>query len=765
MGYFFNTLRERLATKLIVSVGIVLAVALSAWTWFNIHNQRDKLTQNVTQDIARLTNTIKLGTHYAMMLNSRPDITQIINNIAQQKEIKAIRIYNKSGEIKFSNKSGEINQQTAITDEACHICHRSEPPRQHLSLDQRTRMIRRSNGPRLMGIVSPIRNEPDCTTAACHFHHEDQTILGVLDVVVSLENTDKFILTLEKYTIGFTVILFITIALIIWLLVMRFVNQPIQKLIRGTRLIAKGDYHAKVDIRQSDEMGKLARAVNQMANEIDRKQTEVNTQKQEYQRLFEQVPCFITVVDRNFHLNQFNTEFARHFEPKYNDYCFFAYKGRNEKCEHCPVEKTFSDGKPHFGEESGIDKYGETKHWIVRTAPITNEKGEVIAAMEMCLDITPRKRLEEQLKSSEEKYYAIFNNIPNPVFVLDNNTLEILDCNESVEGVYGYEKAELISRPFMDLFLENEADYYREKITTSATINKVKQYDKNGHRLYVNIRVSPSEFAGLKVYLITTSDITQRLETEQQLVQASKMATLGEMATGIAHELNQPLSVIKTASGFLLKKQQSGAEVAAQTFQSMLEKIDSNIDRATKIINHMRDIARKSDLQLQPMRIQEVISKAYEMFQQQLKLREISVEWELPEDLPRINGDPDRLEQVFINLFVNARDAIEEKWGGRDYGADDKKIRISGRTENHSVVIEFSDTGPGIPKNMADRIFEPFFTTKEAGKGTGLGLSISYGIIRDCGGHISVAAGGSGARFILKFPVRRENEESTDPNR
>ncbi len=765
MGKLFNTLKERLATKLIVSVGIVLALSLTAWTVFNIHHQRDKLTHNVTKNIDRLSTTIKLGTRYAMMLNSRPDITQIINNIAQQKEIKAIRIYNKKGEIKFSSKSGEINRKTEITDAACRICHRTDAPQQHLQLTQRTRMLKNTDGPRMMGIVSPIRNERDCTTAGCHFHREDQTVLGVLDVVVSLENTDKFISMLEEYTIGFTIALFLAISLILWLLVLRFVNQPIQKLIEGTRLISKGDYYAKVHINQSDEMGRLGQAINQMADGIGRKQEELNKQKQEYQKLFEQVPCFITVVDRSFHLTQFNREFAEHFEPKYNDYCFFAYKGRQEKCEYCPVEKTFADGKPHFAEESGIDKYGETKHWIVRTTPITNDKGEVIAAMEMCLDITPRKRLEEQLKTSEAKYYAIFNNIPNPVFVLDDNTLEILDCNESVENVYGYAKSELISRPFTDLFYENEVDYYREQIVTSPVINKAKQFDKNGNRLYVNIRVSPSEFAGFKVYLLTTSDITKRLETEQQLVQASKMATLGEMATGIAHELNQPLSVIKTASGFLIKKQQQGAWLADKVFESMLEKIDSNIDRATKIINHMRDIARKSELQLTAVDICNVMTKAHEIFQQQLKLREISVEWDIQENLPLIKGDPDRLEQVFINLFVNARDAIEEKWAGAEYTKDDKKIHIHARAEDHSVIIEFCDTGPGIPRKLADRIFEPFFTTKEAGKGTGLGLSISYGIIRDCGGEISVGESPAGALFILKFPVRQENEEATDFNR
>jgi len=765
MVKIINTFRKRLATKLILSVGIVLALSLSAWTWFHIHHQREKLTHGLIQDIDRLSTTIKLGTHYAMMLNARPDITQIINNIAKQKEIQTIRIYNKAGAIKFSSNTEEINHQAEITNKACRICHSSDPPRQHLPIDQRTRMIHKSKDPRMMGIVTPIQNEPGCTSAACHFHDPDQNILGVLDVVVSLENTDKFIVSLEQWTIGFTIGLFLAISSILWLLVMRFVNQPIQRLITGTRRVAKGARYAKIELNQSDEMGGLAHAINQMAEEIEQKQAEVNKQKQEYQKLFEQVPCFITVVDRNFRLIRFNREFAAHFEPKYNDHCFYAYKGRQEKCENCPVEHTFEDGGLHFAEETGIDKNGETRHWIVRTSPITDENGDMIAAMEMSLDITPRKRLEEQLKASEKKYHAIFNNIPNPVFVLDSASLAILDLNDSVAPLYGYSKQELLNRPFTELFHENEADYYREQITASAMINKAKQYNKKGERLYVNVRISPSEYGGHKVYLITTSDITQRLETEQQLVQASKMATLGEMATGIAHELNQPLSVIKTASGFLMKKKRQGASVADTLSASMLEKIDTNIDRATKIINHMRDIARKSELHLEPLNLVEVIEKAHEMFQQQLKLRQIIVQWDIADDPPLIIGDPDRLEQVFINLFVNARDAIEEKWGEGEPPSDGKKITISCRTEGQFQRVEFCDAGAGIPQNMADRIFEPFFTTKEAGKGTGLGLSISYGIIRDCGGSIAVGQSETGACFIIKFPIRQENESSTDPDR
>ncbi len=763
MGQITNIFKHRLAAKLIVSLGIVLALCLAAWTWFTIHHQRDKLTQSLVRDIDRLSTTIKLGTRYAMMLNARPDITQIINDIARQKEIQAIRIYNKSGEIKYSNKSGELNQHMNTNDKACRICHQSKPPVKDLPISRRTRFVKQEDGPRLMGIITPIENEKDCSTAACHFHDKDQSILGILDVVVSLENQDRFIIMLERWTIGFSLILFSAVALIVWLVLMRFVNQPIQNLIRGTRRIATGEHDAKVPVNQSDEMGRLAAAINQMADKIGKKQAELNRQKQEYQKLFEQVPCFITVVDRTFHLTRFNREFAAHFEPNSQDPCYFAYKGRQEKCDNCPVEKTFSDGRSHFAEESGLDKYGETRHWIVRTSPITDESGHVIAAMEMCLDITPRKRLEEQLRASEKKYYAIFNNIPNPVFVLDVETFEVLDCNDSVETVYGYGKQELISRPFTYLFHEDEADYYKEKIAEQPIINKVKQFHRDGSRLYVNIRISPSEYAGFKVYLITTSDITQRLETEQQLVQAGKMATLGEMATGIAHELNQPLSVIKTASSFLIKKQQQGAALGDNIVESMLGKIDSNIDRATKIINHMRDIARKSELHLEPVELGSVIQKAHEMFHQQLKLREIAVQWELPSEMPRINGDPDRLEQVFINLFVNARDAIEEKWANAPAPEDAKRIRISAAVEQHSLRLKFCDTGPGVPQKFKDRIFEPFFTTKEAGKGTGLGLSISYGIIRDCGGTIRVEDDEDGACFIITFPIRKENGDTSDP--
>ncbi len=470
--------------------------------------------------------------------------------------------------------------------------------------------------------------------------------------------------------------------------------------------------------------------------------------------LFDIVPCIITVQDRNYKILRYNREFSDKFGEKAGDYCFSAYKGRSEKCTNCPLEKTFNDGRIHFGEQSGVNKDGTEVHWFVKTAPIKKATGEIIAAMEMSINITHLKQLEDKLKKSENKYYAIFNNIPNPVFVLDAETLEILDCNESMTSVYGYIRGAMIKRSFLDLFLDEDKQRLAQMIKTTTFLNKVKHKTKEGTTLFVNIRVSPSEYHEQKVLLITTSDITKRLETEQHLIQASKLTTLGEMASGVAHELNQPLSVIKTASTFLIKKTSKKEELEDKILLTMLDKIDSNIDRASKIINHMRQFSRKSDMRMENIHIDEVLERAFEIFNQQLKIKGIEVVKEIRKELPLIIGDPILLEQIFINLLLNARDAVEEKWQNSKTQPGDKKIILRTKLEDKDVVIEVSDTGPGIPKAIANKIFEPFFTTKEVGKGTGLGLSISYGIIKDLGGSIRVDTDkNDGATFMITFPI------------
>ena len=754
MFKLFKHLRINLVSKLILSVGLTLLLSISTWAYFNIKYQTEKVMKDIMEGTDRLSNTIILGAHYAMMINSRNDINHIIINISKQKEIDTIRIYNKKGQIKFSNRASELEVTTNIKAEACDVCHRSDPPLSELSLVQKARIFHSSQGHRLLGIISPIRNNTGCSSDSCHVHPEGKKILGALDVVVSLKEIDEEISFLENGIIVLAVFAFLFTSAIIFIFVLKFVNQPIKKLISTTDLIAKGEYSNDMDINQNDEMGQLFTAINKMGTRIAEKQVALKKQRDEYQNLFELVPCLITIQDRDYRLIGYNKEFAETFNPKPNDFCYCVYKQRDEKCKICPVEKTFKDGLSHYGEETGLSKGGTRTYWLARTSPILDQRGEITAVMEVCLDITRMKQLEERLEKSEKKYYAIFNNIPNAVFVLDVNTLDILDCNKSVTDVYGYEKDEITKRSFLDLFLDEERDHYAFKIMTSAYVNQAKHVHKDGKTLFVAIRISPSEYLGQKVLLVTTSDITKRLDAEHQLIHAGKMATLGEMATGIAHELNQPLSVIKTASNFFIKKFDENNTIDKDLLYNMLEMIDRNVDRSAKIINHMRQFARKSDVVLGKVQVNEVLGRAFEIFSQQLKSRGIDVVWNIDEKLPRVMADPSRLEQVFINLILNARDAIEEKLASSEQPLGTKKITLKTKLMGETVVVEVTDTGAGLPEGISDKIFEPFFTTKEVGKGTGLGLSISYGIIKDCGGDIKATTNEKGETcFRLTFPV------------
>ena len=544
----------------------------------------------------------------------------------------------------------------------------------------------------------------------------------------------------------------IVFASMVWL-VLVFVKKPIDQLIDDIQYPKAGEAPKAKEADSNNEFGTLVSATHKMRRELEEKQAALNKQQDEYQSLFELVPCLITVQDREYRLLKYNKEFFRQYAPNPGIYCYEAYKGRDKKCEDCPVEKTFVDGQSHYSEETGINKDGTKTHWILKTSPIKDDSGNIVAAMEMSLDITHAKQLEVQLARSEKKYQLIFNNIPNPVFVLSGETFDILDCNDSVGIVYGYTLDELQHKSFLNLFREQERETYASQLKTSSAINRVTQIVKDNSTIVVNMSIAMSEYMNQSALLVCTRDITQWLETEQQLIQASKMATLGEMATGVAHELNQPLSVIKTGSSFCMKKFQKNEKIGDDIILNIISKIDSNVDRATKIIQHMRQIARKSDSTLEAIQINDVLKSASEIFNQQLRIRNIDTVWDIKENLPVIRGDWGRLEQVIINLVVNARDAIEEKWGEKGQPQGEKKITLKTREEDGHVMVEICDTGAGVPVELRDKVFDPFFTTKEVGKGTGLGLSISYGFVKECKGDIKIIPNpGGGTCFVITFP-------------
>jgi histidine kinase len=567
-----------------------------------------------------------------------------------------------------------------------------------------------------------------------------------------------FVLKTVAYLLG-TVLLFIGL---VYAALFNLVHLPIRSMIAGIGKIGAEGEAALGAVGQNDELGELAKAIQQVGEKVRAKHAELSEQREIYWRLFEAAPCIITVQNKHFELIRYNKYFADHFPVRKGIHCHEAYKNQPWKCEPCPVEKTFETGLPQFSEESGFYKDGSRAHWIVSASPMFDAQGKVVAAVSVSLDITTRKKLEEDLKKSEKKYNAVFNNIPRALFLLNRETLAILDCNRSATSLYGYTKGEMIGRDFMEFFAETDREEHKSLIKNLQNINRVKHSGKEERSFYVNISLTDSDYQlGLRVILAMAIDVTERIEAEQQVIQANKMATLGEMATGVAHELNQPLSVIQMISSFFIRKLDRGDLPDKETLSDVSSKLRSNVERASKIINHMREFGRKSAFEVGSVQINEVVLKSLDFFSEQLRLRNIEVILELEDGIPSIKADPNRLEQVFINLLTNARDAVEEKSLQEPLFQGDKRITIRTRFNRRYVFAEICDSGTGIPKELTHKIFEPFFTTKTVGKGTGLGLSISYRIVSDYGGTIhAVCKEGQGACFDIRFPRATEPKGS-----
>ncbi len=310
------------------------------------------------------------------------------------------------------------------------------------------------------------------------------------------------------------------------------------------------------------------------------------------------------------------------------------------------------------------------------------------------------------------------------------------------------------------------ADYEQDR---SSLAHQTEHLDNSRRALmhilldshHSNQRLESSRKAMIHIMsdLKETTEAVQRREQElrekqEQLVQAGKLATLGELTTGVAHELNNPLNNIGLFVGNAIDLIELGlADTEPERILQELRSAMQQVRKATEIISHLRTFGRAASVSYEPVSITRVIQNSLSLMQEQLRLRQIEVRQHLlPEDVVVI-GNAIQLEQVFINLLTNARDALSE--------APQKNITIECAKDKQAVEISISDSGPGIPVELEQRIFDPFFTTKEVGAGTGLGLSITYGIIRDHQGTITLKnSPGRGAAFLVQLPIKRDDLES-----
>ena len=366
------------------------------------------------------------------------------------------------------------------------------------------------------------------------------------------------------------------------------------------------------------------------------------------------------------------------------------------------------------------------------------------------------KLYRRRLSESEDKYRSLFHSGPDPIFLVDLKTCAIIDANPRAVDLYGFPKDELLGKSFLDLGPESNREFlaaFRNSGAACVYRTKMIHYRKGERPFFVNVHACPTSFRGRTALVLAVTDVTEMMEKDAQLIQASKMKSLGEMSAGIAHELNQPLNAIKMGSEFLLLMAERDLAVERSQFKEVVQEISGQVDRAAEIIQTLRSFGRKADLANERLDPNTPVREVLTLVRRQFELENIHFELNLTGDLPAILAQNNRLQQVFFNLLTNARDAVNERDAaeGPEYR---KTIWLTTRLDNGRVLVEVGDNGVGIPDAVKDKIFEPFFTTKEIGQGMGLGLAITYGIVKDYGGDIRIdSSAGAGTTFQVSFPA------------
>ncbi len=373
--------------------------------------------------------------------------------------------------------------------------------------------------------------------------------------------------------------------------------------------------------------------------------------------------------------------------------------------------------------------------------------GYVAVAIDNSLLYRSEKEKAEELARLKDFSESIIESVNVGILVIDFNG-RITTWNSALEEIFGVARDRALRRSISNIFdedlietIQNVTGQQGWAMRDARHIYKYNATTEDGRPLTLNISLAPFEAAPGVVTgtLVVFENVTERAQLEQQLLQREKLSSIGLLAAGVAHEVNTPLAGISSYAQMLLQQVPDN-----DPKHKLLEKIRVQTLRASGIVNNLLNFSRTGDTQFREVDLNAVLDDTIQLLEPQLRNTEIEIVRNYGEDLPAVLGSASKLQQVFMNLILNARDAMPK--GGR--------LMIQSRLVETSLVVDFRDTGLGIaPENIA-RIYDPFFTTKDIGEGTGLGLALSYGILQEHGGRIFVESRpGEGAHFTIKLPT------------
>ncbi len=364
-----------------------------------------------------------------------------------------------------------------------------------------------------------------------------------------------------------------------------------------------------------------------------------------------------------------------------------------------------------------------------------------------------REYYEDQLEATKHRYRDIIEHSADAIISMDNDQV-ITSWNRGAEEMLGWDRDEIIGEEISKIIPPELLELHEIECIDFGMqyLGHVQNYEterltKNGEKKLVNlttsfIRNEKEEIVGRSQILRDLTDLKLR---EEQIQQSERLATVGHMAAGVAHEVGNPLSAISSLVQLCQRKTDD------PFIQEQLIKVREHIQRITKIVRDLVDFSRPSSSKVEVTQINEIINSAVGLLKHDARCRDVEFELDLAADLPKIKCIPDQIHQVLVNLLLNAVDAMQD--------VEEPKVTLTTNQVNNHIELKVADIGKGIKDEHISHIFEPFFTTKEVGTGTGLGLAVSHGIINKLGGSIHVYSEyGEGAVFTIQLPTDTEEK-------
>jgi PAS domain S-box-containing protein len=496
--------------------------------------------------------------------------------------------------------------------------------------------------------------------------------------------------------------------------------------------------------------------------EIIKSQNLLIESEERYRRIIENVPAVLWTTDQrgktSFISSNVKDVYGYIPEEIYENGVDLFFNRIHDNDIEC-VKKAFSElftKQKKYEVEYRIQRKDGKWIWLQDRAKVTRKIRGKLYAFGVFFDITERKQVEEALRESEEKYrYLVEKGNDGIMIALDG---KIKFVNTPLCYILGYSKEELLDQPF-DQYVSSEfrelvRTYYKMRINgeTVPSIYEIRIIKKNKKKIDVEVNVGIVSYQGKSALFVFIRDITERkkIQAAMRLAErAQHLASLGTLAAGIAHEINQPLTALKVKVDSLLYWGKRNMVTMQKNIMEDLDFISYEAGEIDQIIKHMRSLTRQEKIMtLVPVNLNQIIKRAFTLVEQQIRTHGIELIFNLEKDMPDVMAHQTPMEQVVINLSVNAMQALDQ------VNKKEKQIIITTYAKKNNCLMEIQDNGPGIPFMDLDKIFNPFYTTKGDEKSMGLGLSIVQNIINGFGGTVTAEnLKSGGAKFIVHIPL------------